>query len=99
MKRNRWHRFLASTGSIVLLIMCGIVLASFSFMSCTGACVGTGGIVDECKEDWSKAECSDWDEEGVNDADWNFHRGDSCADQGYTVECPDGSFVKSSGDC
>jgi hypothetical protein len=99
MLRKKQHTFLTSTGSIVCLIMCGVVLASFSFMSCTGACVGTGGIVDECKEGWDKSECTEWDELGVNDADWNFHSGKSCEDQGYTVECPDGSFVKSAGDC
>lgn len=64
-----------------------------------GACVGTGGIVDECKEDWTQGECAEWDDEEVNGATWTFHAASSCDDLGYGVECPDGSFVAQSGDC
>ncbi|MCC7071645.1 MAG: hypothetical protein IT383_09995 [Deltaproteobacteria bacterium] len=64
-----------------------------------GACVGTGGVVDECKEDWTQSECTDWDDQEVNGASWSFHAASSCDDLGYSVECADGSFVAQSGDC
>jgi hypothetical protein len=63
-----------------------------------GACVGTGGIVDECKEGWTRDECEDWDAQEVNDASWSWHS-KSCEKLGYTVECADGSFVMSASDC
>jgi hypothetical protein len=55
--------------------------------------------VDECKEDWDKDECQEWDDLEFNDANWSWHRGDSCDDRSFSVEYPDGSFVKFSSDC
>jgi hypothetical protein len=70
-------------------------------ISCSdiGACVSSGGSPEECKQGWSSSECADWDSQQVNGADWIFHAGRECSDLGYSYKCPDGSYVKSSGDC
>jgi hypothetical protein len=51
-----------------------------------------------CKEDWTRIECQEWDDEGINGANWDFYGGDSCEDLGYTDRCSDGSY-RYSGDC
>ncbi len=90
-----------SHARVMIAVLSSLIVCALLFISCssTGACVGTGGIVDECKEDWDKDECQEWDDLEVNDANWSWHRGDSCDDRGYSVKCPDGSFVKSASDC
>ena len=35
---------------------------------------------------------AEWDDEEVNNANWDFHPGQWCEDLGYTEECDDGSF-------
>ena len=78
-----------------------VVVFGFALGSCggvSGSCVGTGGIVDECKQDWTKDECSDWDDQGVNSANWDWSL-KSCEDRGFDIQCSDGSYVQSSGDC
>jgi len=75
------------------------------WMSCslgTGACVGSGGTIllsPVCKQGWSQSECADWNSQGVDDASWNFHSGQSCSDAGYPAKCSDGSYRQSSSDC
>ncbi len=79
-----WILFLFLTLALVQLACVG-----------TGACVGSGGDIlrsPVCKEDWSRAECREWDDEGINDADWDFHAGRTCEGLGYTDECSDGSY-------
>lgn len=72
--------------------VCGVAMAWL--VGCgPGLCEGTGGIVDECKEGWSRAECEEWDEEEVNGASWTYHGAGTCEGRGYSVECPDGSWV------
>lgn len=83
--------FLALVAVTVLLGSC----------SGTGACVGSGGSVlssPVCKEEWTKDECREWDDEEINDADWTFRGGDSCDDLVYTDRCSDGSY-RLPGDC
>lgn len=63
-----------------------------------GLCEGTGGIVDECFEGWTQAECEEWDAEGVNGATWTFHGSGSCEARGYPYDC-DGAWLRNSGDC
>jgi hypothetical protein len=93
---RRWFRL----GLIVLLLLASPMILS----ACgggTGACVGSGGDVllsPVCKPDWSRAECQEWDDEGINGAEWNFFSGDSCQDLGYTDRCSDGSY-RFPGDC
>lgn len=57
-----------------------------------GLCIGTGGVIDECKEGFSQDECAEWDDLGVNGSTWTFARG-SCENQGFTVSCGPGDWV------
>jgi hypothetical protein len=87
--------------SISLGVAVGTLLAvSAGLAGCggVGSCASSGGIVDECKQDWTEAECDDWDNQEVNGASWSFSS-DTCDDRGFSVRCPDGSYVRSSGDC
>jgi hypothetical protein len=63
-----------------------------------GLCEGTGGIVDECYEGWTQAECEDWDDESVNGSTWTWHGSGTCAGYGYSLDC-EGVWVQSSEDC
>ena len=65
-----------------------------------GVCIGSGGALSspECKENWTKEECDDWDAQGINGADWTFNSSNSCSAQGYPEECSDGSW-RQSGAC
>ena len=63
-----------------------------------GSCVGTGGIVDSCKEGWTEEECADWNDQGVNGSTWTFSKA-SCEENGYSAVCSDGTHVRSSSDC
>lgn len=78
-----------------------VVLASALMAGCgepLGSCVAFDGIVDVCKQDWTEAECQEWDELGVNGASWVFH-GESCEDLGFGSTCADGTRVRTTGDC
>jgi predicted small secreted protein len=79
-----------------------ILLTAFALSTCSGvgACVGSGGNVllsPVCKDGWTRAECREWDEMEVNDANWDF-KGGTCEGLGYTDRCSDGSF-RLPGDC
>jgi hypothetical protein len=83
---------------VMLLLVGGSILSACGG---DGACVGSGGgilLSPVCKEDWTRIECQEWDDEGINGADWNFYSGDSCEDLGYTDRCSDGSY-RFPGDC
>ncbi len=84
---------------MIRLTLAMVSIVAASACDFPGACVGTGGLVDECKEDWTRGECAEWDDEEVNGASWSFHAASSCDALGYSVECADGSFVSQSGDC
>lgn len=83
----------------MLILLGGIILSACG--GGTGACVGSGGstlLSPVCKEDWSRSECQEWDEQEINGANWSFYSGDSCEDLGYTDRCSDGSY-RFPGDC
>jgi hypothetical protein len=73
-------------------------LATLTACGGSGLCEGTGGIVDECFEGWTRDECEEWDDESVNGASWTWHASGSCEDRGYSVDC-DGAWLQSSSDC
>ena len=102
MKRMRQDRIGRQHGK-ALLVLIVILLGGTILSACdgVGACVGSGGGVllsPVCKEDWSRSECQEWDDEGINGANWSFYSGDSCEDLGYTDRCSDGSY-RFPGDC
>ncbi|MEZ4319848.1 MAG: hypothetical protein R3F61_20220 [Myxococcota bacterium] len=51
----------------------------------TGVCAGYSSLFDEeyCHDDWTRAECEDWDAQEINGAQWTFHSGQTCADRGF----------------
>jgi hypothetical protein len=87
----------------VVLVLSLIIVTTIVLSSCggTGACVGSGGSIlssPVCKEDWTKSECQEWDDMGINGAEWDFRRGASCEGLGYTDRCSDGSY-REPGEC
>lgn len=40
-----------------------------------GLCIGTGGVIDVCKELFTREECAEYDDQAVNGSDWEFARG------------------------
>lgn len=81
----------------VFMIVCLSLLMATVQCICSieGACVGSGGsILDSpvCKDEWYGGECQEWDDEGVNGANWDFHALRSCEGLGYTDQCSDGSY-------
>ena len=80
----------------LLLVLVSLILATVQCIcSVEGACVGSGGSIlhsPVCKDDWYPEECRVWDDEGINDASWDFHALRSCEGLGYTDQCSDGSY-------
>jgi hypothetical protein len=69
----------------------GIIIAVVAVLFLAGvwvACAGTGACIGEpgsyCKDGWTSAECSDWNNLGVNGSSWSFHAGQTCSSLGYT---------------
>jgi hypothetical protein len=62
-----------------------------------GSCVGiwtVGTVVvafPQCYNDWTRAECEDWDTDQVNATNWSFSE-DSCQERGYTKECDESGY-------
>ena len=81
-------------------VFTAMLVATAMQTSCIGAgsCYSEGGIVDVCKPDFTVSECDDWDQEGINGSTWNY-ASRSCEALGYTVECSDGTWTYTSGDC
>ena len=83
----------------LLVILVGITcLCSFGG---AGACVGSGGDIlrsPVCNNDWTSAECREWDQEEINGANWDHFGGRTCERLGYTDRCSDGSY-RLPGDC
>lgn len=75
--------FMMRGTKLALLVL--VVASIMGGAGCLGACEGTSGILGThyCYDDFSSAECDDYDSEGVNDASWNFHPGETCWDLGY----------------
>lgn len=102
---NARRSFLPSRGKVFLfaLLIAGVLITGGcgddSDDSSTGACVATGGMVNECKQNWTSGECADWNAQQVNGSTWTFHSGATCPGLGYSVQCPNGSFVMTGGDC
>jgi len=80
----------------LLIVFVSLILATVQCIcSVDGACVGSGGSIlhsPVCKDEWYAAECRVWDDEGINDANWDFHTLRSCEGLGYTDQCSDGSY-------
>ena len=70
----------------LILVIITVLLLSSVWVSCAGvgACVGVKGLSNYCKNGWTEAECTDWNNQGINGATWNFHAGQTCEDLGYT---------------
>lgn len=81
---------------VSLIVFLSMLMATVQCIcSGTGACVGSGGSIlysPVCKEDWSRGECAEWDDENINDANWKFYPGRSCEGLGYDDRCSDGSY-------
>ena len=89
---KKWKRMKA----VLIFFLCTLAVGAILFSSCSGAgiCVGSGGSIllsPVCKEGWTSDECAEWDAQGISDANWNYYSG-TCADQGYTERCSDGSY-------
>lgn len=75
----------------------GLVLLLASALAACGGeglCIGTGGVIDVCKELFTREECAEYDDQAVNGSDWEFARG-SCEARGFTVECYPHDWVRS----
>lgn len=82
-------RSLAIVGVVCLMVSATISAACGGRV---GSCVGTGGVIDSCKEEWTEDECDDWDAQEVNGSTWTWNR-KPCDDLGYTATCPDGTHL------
>lgn len=63
-------RLLISMAAMVFL--CVLILSN---CTSTGACVGAGGdilISPVCKNVWTRGECQEWSDMGVNGAEWKY---------------------------
>ncbi|NIS81223.1 MAG: hypothetical protein GTO14_13700 [Anaerolineales bacterium] len=93
---------LRGKAKVLIVVFFLVVLCTTILTSCggSGACVGSGGSVlssPVCKDGWTSSECQEWDDMGINDAEWKY-RGSSCESLGYTDRCSDGSY-RLPGDC
>jgi hypothetical protein len=62
------------------------------------SCAGVGGTVEECKQDWSSAQCDAYNSIGYNGSSW-VHDSQSCTARGYTGLCGDGTYTKDVSKC
>lgn len=94
------RNLLLALPATLLSLLAILLVLSLSACSNSGSCVGSGGDVllsPVCKNDWTRAECREWDEMEVNSANWDFSQR-TCERQGFTDRCSDGSF-RLPGDC
>jgi hypothetical protein len=69
----------------------GLAIAS-SGCNFSGACVGIGGSVDECKDDWDRSDCDAWQDQQVSGNTWTFYPGETCAERGFSTPCDGGGY-------
>ena len=73
-----------ATGTLIALVAtaaCGVV-----GLAGDGVCQSTPvefsfGLVVYCQNDFSEDECSSYDNQGVNGAEWAFHSGQTCQER------------------
>ena len=70
-----------------LALMAAASLLLLSGCSFSGACVSTGGSPEECKQDWDKSDCDDFNANNVNGGTWTFYPGQTCEDRGFSTPC------------
>lgn len=68
-------------GGVTCLLLLG---TNCEKLSSTGVCTGYSAEYNStyCKDDWTKDECDDWDNQAVNGVSWTFHRGQTCEERG-----------------
>jgi hypothetical protein len=103
MTSARSNRWIGRRNRLLLVILLVLMTLAIAQVACSGsgACVGSGGSIlrsPVCKNDWSRSECQEWDDEGINDANWEYHSGRTCEGLGYTERCSDDSY-RWPGDC
>ena len=64
-------------------IFCLLLISNCGKMS-TGVCTGYSAEFNStyCKDGWTKEECEEWDDIGVNGVSWTFHKGQTCEERG-----------------
>lgn len=81
------------------LIITVVIFLGLTACGSDGTCLGTGGVVNVCKEGWTAEECADWDDKAVNGSSWSFYSDSSCESLGYPIKCDDGSWVSNASIC
>ncbi|NIM48481.1 MAG: hypothetical protein GTN62_02210 [Gemmatimonadales bacterium] len=71
--------------SLAGVLVLGVSLAVAACGESVGACEGWSDVLNNayCQDNFSKSECQEWDDLGVNGADWYFHAGQTCAERGF----------------
>lgn len=83
MKRHGMWRLLSFLFFFILLAAC----AEDGDGSCAGVNSDIGSYIrDHCYDNWTEAECKDWDEQEINGQSWSFST-KSCAARGFTKDC------------
>lgn len=71
-----------------IIFLLGLCIIFISLSGCkknqTGVCTGYSSDYNTtyCKDGWTKEECEEWNALKVNDVDWYFHKGQTCAERG-----------------
>ncbi len=65
-------------------VTCLLALATNCAKISTGVCTGYSAEYNStyCKDGWTKAECEEWDDIGVNGVSWTFYKGQTCEERG-----------------
>ena len=63
---------------------CLVLIGSNCEKRSTGVCTGYSSEFNTtyCKDGWTKSECEEWDDLGVNGVSWNYYRGQTCDERG-----------------
>ena len=79
------HRIPERVGRVVVVMTLALAVASCS--EDLGACEGFSATLNAsyCNDGWTSGECAEWDQMGVNAADWFFHSGQTCEDRGFQI--------------
>lgn len=76
---RKLRRFV-STGGVICLLFFVTNCEKMNLGVCTGYSAEFNSTY--CKDGWTKAECEEWDEIGVNGVSWTFHKGQTCEERG-----------------